>query len=167
MKTNINIIIAIAMLTLVGCASDHSTPEGFTITRQAEDIDAIKQLNDDWKAGWLTGDFELLLSLYADEPILMPQDQPIVVGKDSIRPLYQAVLEAVSFKSQGIVEEIEVSGDLGYFRTSYTFSATPKAGGEAIEVTGKTIFIVKRQHDGTWKITHLMDNSDGETSNNQ
>lgn len=134
---------------------------------QTEDIDAIKQLADDWKVGWLTGDSEFLLSLYADEPILMPQDQPIVVGKDAIRPLYQAVLNAFSFKSDATIEEIEVSGDLGYFRSSYTLSASPKAEGGTIEVTGKTIYIVKRHQDGAWKITRLIDNSDGEIENKQ
>ncbi len=163
----INIVTAIAMLILIGCTHIDSASEDLKMTTQTEDIDAIKQLNDDWKTGWLTGDSELILSLYADEPILMPQDQPIVVGKDAIRPLYQAVLKDYSFKSQGSVEEIEVSGDLGYFRTSYTFSAIPKAGGEPLDVTGKTIFIVKRQRDGAWKIIRLIDNSDGETSSEQ
>ena len=137
------------------------------MTNQAKDIDAIKQLADEWETGWLAGDSEFLLSLYADEPILMPQDQPIVAGKSAIRPLYQTVLNDFSFKSKGVVEEIEVSGNLGYFRISYTLSATPKAGGEIIEVTGKSIFIVKRQYNGTWKITRLIDNSDGEIVNKQ
>lgn len=136
------------------------------MTTQAEDIEAIQKLANDFRAGWLTGDYELLLSLYADEPILMPQDQPTLIGKGAIRPLYQAILKELTFESDVTVEEIEVSGDLGYYRTSYTFKATPKSEGETIEVTGKTLFIVKRQKDGNWKISRLMDNSDGEMTNN-
>ena len=167
MNNYINIITVIAILTLVGCTQLDNTSEDLPMTNQADDINAIRQLADDFRAGWLAGDSEVLLSLYADEPILMPQDQPIVVGKDAIRPLYQAVLNEFSFKSQRTIEEIETSGDWGYFWASYTFSATPKAGGETIEVTGKSMFILKRQHDGAWRITRLMDNSDGEIANKQ
>ena len=54
------------------------------MSTRTEDIDAIKQLTADWRTGWLAGDADLLLSLYADEPVLTPQDQPAVTGKDAM-----------------------------------------------------------------------------------
>ena len=131
------------------------------MTTQNADLGAIRQLAEDWRSGWLAGDADYLLSLYADEPVLMPQDQPAVVGKDAIRPLYEAVLKDYEFKSEANVKEIRVSGDLGYFWTAYTLTATPKAGGEPIKVTGKSLYIVQRDSAGAWKIARLMDNSDG------
>lgn len=131
------------------------------MTKENQDIEAIRQLAADWRSGWLAGDADLLLSLYTDEPVLMPQDQPVVVGKDAIRPLYEAVLKEFDFKSEASVKEVVVSGDVGYFWSAYTLTATPKAGGEPINVTGKSIYIVKRGSGGAWKIARLMDNSDG------
>lgn len=124
-----------------------------------EDIQAIKQLAADWRSGWLAGDVDVLLSLYADEPVLMPQGQPVVRGKDAIRPLYEAVFGEVTIRSQGTLMEVETSGDWGYFWSTYELTATPKAGGAPIESEGKSLFIVKRQPSGTWKIARLMDNS--------
>jgi uncharacterized protein (TIGR02246 family) len=124
-----------------------------------EDIEAIRQLAADWRSGWLSGDADALLSLYADEPVLMPQGQPAVRGKDAIRPLYEAVFQEVTVESEGTLMEIEVSGDLGYFWSTYRLTATPKAGGEKIQSEGKSLFIVKRQPDGAWKIARLMDNT--------
>ena len=46
------------------------------MAEQSEDIAAIKQLAEDWHAGWIAGDYESLPSLYADDPVLMPQNQP-------------------------------------------------------------------------------------------
>jgi len=60
--------------------------------------------------------------------------------------------------------EIEVSGDLGYFWSSYTLTVTPKAGGDQINNEGKSIFIIRRQDDNSWKIARLIDNSDREQS---
>jgi ketosteroid isomerase-like protein len=91
---------------------------------------------------------------------LLPQDQEAVIGKDAIRSLYQAVLQEFDFKSESRLIEVETSGDLGYFWAAYTLTATPRAGGDPTEARGKSIFIVKRQPDGSWKITRLIDNSD-------
>lgn len=130
------------------------------MTKQSEDIEAIKQLAEDWRSGWLAGDADALLSLYADDPVLMPSGQPAVFGKDAIRPLYQSVLKEYLFKSQTRLMDTEVSGDLGYFWSTYKLTATPKAGGESFEEEGKSVFIVKREHGGAWKIARLIDNSD-------
>ena len=130
------------------------------MAEKSEDIDAIKQLAEAWRAGWLAGDADALLSLYADDSVLMPSGQPAVFGKDAIRPLYQSVLKEYIFKSQTRLMDVEVSGDLGYFWSTYKLTATPKAGGESFEEEGKSLFIVKREHGGAWKITRLIDNSD-------
>ena len=129
------------------------------MSKRRRDIRAIKRLAAKWRAGWLAGDADTLLSLYADEPVLMPQGQPAIVGKDAIRPLYHTVLREVAIKSRGKLMEIEVSGDWGYFWSTYALTATPKAGGKPIRSKGKSLFIVKQER-GTWKIARLMDNSD-------
>ena len=94
----------------------------------------------------------------------MPQDQPVVAGKGAIRPVYEAVLREFNFQSEGAVKEVMVSGDLGYFWSAYTLTATPKAGGAPMRVTGKSLIIVRREPGGAWKIARLMDNSDGLTA---
>lgn len=130
------------------------------MAKQSEDIDAIKQLAEDWRAGWIAGDTGALLALYADDPVLMPWGQPTVFGKDAIRALYQAVFKEYAIKSQTKLMDVEASGDLGYFWCTYTLAATPKAGGKSLEEEGKSVFIVKRKHGGAWKIARLIDNSD-------
>jgi uncharacterized protein (TIGR02246 family) len=130
------------------------------MTKQSEDIDAIKKLAEDWRAGWLAGDADALLALYADDPVLMPWGQPTVFGKNAIRSLYQSVFNEYAIKNRTRLMGVEVSGDLGYFWCTYAVTATPKAWGEPLEEEGKSMFIVKREHGGAWKITHLIDNSD-------
>ena len=124
-----------------------------------DDIEAIRQLAADWRSGWLAGDAAALMSLYSDDPVLMPQGQPAVIGKEAIRPLYEAVLNEVAIRSEGTLMEVEASGDWGYFWSTYKLKATPKAGGAPIESEGKSLFIVKRQASGAWKIARLIDNS--------
>ncbi len=132
------------------------------MTKQNKDIAAIKKLAKDWSAGWNSGDVKALLSLFMKDPVLMPQGQPSVAGKRAIRSLYKPLFEGYTIKGNGTIVEIEVSGDLGYFWSRYTITAAPKGGGEQIKSKGKSLFIVKRQDDGHWKIARLIDNSDSE-----
>jgi uncharacterized protein (TIGR02246 family) len=125
------------------------------------DIAAIRQLAARWRAGWLAGDADALVSLYADRPVLMPQGRPAIFGKAAIRSLYRAALGEVQIESKGALKEVEVVGDWGYFWSTYSLRATPKAGGDPIRSKGKSVFIVRRQRDGAWKIARLIDNSDG------
>jgi uncharacterized protein (TIGR02246 family) len=129
--------------------------------QRRDDIAAIKQLAARWRAGWLAGDADALVSLYADRPVLMPQGRPAIFGKAAIRSLYRAVLGEVQIESQGALREVEAAGDWGYFWSTYSLRATPKSGGEPIRSKGKSVFIVRRQRDGAWRIARLIDNSDG------
>ncbi len=131
------------------------------MSRRNKDIQALKQIAADWRSGWLAGDADLLLSLWGPKPVVLPQEQPAAVGKRAIRRIYQSVLKEFDIKSKSKVVEVEASGDLGYIWSTYKLTATPKAGGKQIRSTGKSLFIVKRQPGGAWKITRLMDNSDG------
>ncbi len=133
---------------------------GTTARSRRNDVRAIMQLAADWRSGWLAGDADALLSLYADQPVLMPQGHPAIVGKAAIRSIYRAVLKEVVIKSKGTLREVGVSGDWGYFWSTYTLTATPKGGGKPVRSKGKSVFIVKRDTRGAWKIARLIDNSD-------
>lgn len=128
------------------------------------DSNAIRELAQTWRSGWLAGDADLLLSLFDEQPVLMPQDQPAVVGREAIRSLYEPVLREFEFQSESTLKEVVVSGDWGFFRSAYSLRATPKIGGAPTRVTGKSLFIVRRDSEGSWKIARLMDNSDGATA---
>jgi uncharacterized protein (TIGR02246 family) len=134
------------------------------MSRQSKDIAAIKKLAKDWSTGWYRSDTEALLSLYTNDPILMPQGQPAVIGKKAIRSLYRSFFKTFTVKGKGRVVEVEVSGDLGYFWNNHMITAKPKAGGDQIKGEGKSVFIVKRQDDNSWKIARLIDNSDRDQS---
>jgi len=135
-------------------------PRARSIDRR-DDIAAIKQLATRWRAEWLAGNADALVSLYAGRPVLMPQGRPAVFGRPAIRSLYRAVLAEVHIESKGKLREVEAAGDWGYFWSTYSLRATPKGGGEPIRSKGKSVFIVRRQRDGAWKIARLIDNSDG------
>lgn len=87
--------------------------------------------------GWLAGDTDLLISLYADDPVLMPQDQPAVRGKDAIRALYEQVFRNYRLDSDSTLMEVETSGDWGYFWSSYRCEPRPRRAAMSSPAPGK------------------------------
>ncbi len=163
------------VLMLIGCTKQANLPEENIMSRQTEDIAAIKQLAEDWRAGWLGGDPETLLALLSDEPVLIMSHEPAIIGKEAIRTLYQYVFENYTFTSdENYIRttdvgqmEVEVDGDLGYIWSRYTNTETPKAGGETIKDHGQAVSIVRCQHDGSWKFARLIINRSQPSTDNQ
>ena len=89
-----------------------------------------------------------------------PRSNSMVRGKEAIRSLYESVFDEYTVQGDGELLEVEVAGDWAFYRTTYTLTATPKAGGEPIEDHGKCVVIVRREPDGSWKIARLIANSD-------
>ena len=88
----------------------------------------------------------------------MPPNEPSVIGKEAITARLQTRLEQFTQKLSS--EEVEVAGDWAFRRGTYTFTRTPKAGGQPIQDNGKCLLILQKQPDGSWKTFRAIWNSD-------
>lgn len=125
------------------------------------DIAAIEEVLNQYAVSSNAGDFELWLSLHADDVVKMPPDAPAIFGKEDLRAYFKPAFDNFNTSCVLYPEEVQVDGDLGFARGTYSILITPKAGGETISVMpdGKYLTICKRQADGSWKISHDCYNS--------
>ena len=124
------------------------------------DISAIRDIVQELDEAWSAGDVERAMAQYADDAVEMPANEPALFGKPAIRSRTANSAEAYNDELTSTVEDVQISGDLGFARVSYAESWTPKAGGETTSVVGKSIFVCRRQQDGSWKIGALIWNYD-------
>jgi uncharacterized protein (TIGR02246 family) len=128
------------------------------------DITALKEMLNQYAVGCDTGDFDLWISLWADDGVQMPPDAPARIGKDQIRaamkPAFDQMDLVITINS---IDDVQVHGDLGLTRCTYSLKMTPKAGGETINAMpdGKALTLFSRQSDGRWKILYDCFNSNG------
>ena len=126
------------------------------------DINALKEVLNQYAIGCNTGDFDLWISLWADDGVQMPPGAPTRVGKEQIRAAMQPAFDQMDLDIalQGI-QEAKVYGDLGLTRCTYTLKMTPKTGGETINAMpdGKALTLYAKQSDGSWKIVYDCFNS--------
>ena len=126
------------------------------------DIAAIKEMLNQYEIACNTGDFDLWISLWADDGIQMPPDAPARIGKAQILEAMKPAFDEMTLDIVIIsIDDAKVYGDLGITYCNYTLAVTPKAGGETIiaMADGKALTLYKRQADGSWKIVYDCFNS--------
>ena len=119
-------------------------------------------INDIWTmyaSSYEAGDISAWLSLWTENGVQMPPNEPPVIGKDQIQKRNKTVLDLFTFEIEITVEEIQVAGNWAFSRGIYTMTASPKNGDQPVPVDGKFMTILKRQPDGGWKIHRDIFNS--------
>lgn len=122
-------------------------------------IENIKKITESIGQELTEGDLEGVLSLYADDAILMPPNQPAIEGKEAFRLWQTAAFERSNSEMSIISEEIIVSGDWAFSRGVLTWASISKITGKKREGIGKYILTFQRQTDGSWKAKHDIWNS--------
>ena len=102
------------------------------------------------------GDVDAALELYEPGAAFVTEEG-VVVGHDAIRPVMEAF---VSTKPSLTMEPKEVvrSGDVAITRGTWKLVGTGPDG-EAVEMSGRSVEVVREQADGTWRF--LIDDPNG------
>lgn len=121
---------------------------------EADEKAKIQGTMDEYSAAVLEGNLERWISVWQEDAVRMPANQPQAVGVEQIKASVAPGFEMFDTDKFNInMEEIQVLGDEAYARGVYSYAMTPKGGGERIESSGKFLTLFKKQEDGSWKIS--------------
>jgi len=96
----------------------------------------------------------------SDDAVWMPPKSPKIEGKESIRLWARDFFSRYTMKIESQTEKtLDISGNLAMRRFKSVGKYIPLDGGEAIPYDQKYIDILRKEKDGSWKITHHMWNS--------
>ena len=146
-------ITLLPLLLIAGCTPTEPVEEA---TSTEADVEAINRVHDDHTTALNAGDATAYVALLAEGAVLMPPNQPAIIGEDAIREYRQTEFDQITLEVTRPSEEVVVAGDWAFVRHTYAGKQTPKAGGEPTEFRGKGITILQRQPDGSWKIARYM-----------
>ncbi len=145
---------------LAGAACQPAEQPAATKDTTAADLAAIHQVRDAYVAAENAGDAAAVAALYAENGTRMPPDEPAATGRAAIEAQLQPQYSMMTPELSVTTRETKVAGDVGYMVGTHQIKLTPKAGGNAIEATGKHVVTLARQADGSWKVTNLIFNND-------
>jgi uncharacterized protein (TIGR02246 family) len=134
------------------------------IQDNVKDLAAINELHEkDLKAS-RAKDFDILLSLWTEDGILLEPGKEPIVGIDAIRAYIdeqsQASQDYTINKYEHHWMEIKVIGDWAFEWGFFEAEAKMVAGGKVIRDHGKLFRLLKRQKDGSWKAARAIFHND-------
>jgi len=112
-----------------------------------DDERAIRDLIATWMKASEAGDVNTVMSLMADDVIFMvPGREPF--GKEVFRAASET-MKNVRLTGTSDIREIKVLGDWAYIRNYIEITIMPPDGA-AMQRTGYTLSILRKQSDGKW-----------------
>ena len=151
MKKLLMVIPLVILLCFAfGCQQNKEVAEEPVVDISA-DIEACKNLNDAWDEAYNAGDIDRLLSIYTDDAIRIPPNEPALIGKEAIQGNFQQSFDQFTEENDSVVVDVKIGGDLAFVRGTWTDIQTPKDGEESLNLNGNFVVINQKQTDGSWK----------------
>jgi uncharacterized protein (TIGR02246 family) len=150
-------LVAVTLLALAACARA-SAPAA---TDTAADIAAVNAVREREAAALNSGNIDSALAVYAADVQMMSPNEKVIVGAPALRTWLENFLATATVSARYTSSVVDVSGDLAVDRYTGELTVTPKAAGATTmtEVI-KGVHVMRRQADGSWRITQDVWNSD-------
>lgn len=152
MLTPRRLLVSALFAALAACQP--AAPAGLSDADRA----SITRMDEDFTRMAIAADYATLVkSYYTDDASFMAPNMPAATGSAAIEATLRSFPPITSFTIRN--EEIEGAGNLAYARGRYVITMTPP-GGAAVVDSGKSMVILRKQADGSWKVSRDMFNSD-------
>jgi uncharacterized protein (TIGR02246 family) len=146
-----------SIFVLTACSQPAPEP----VDTSEADAAAIRAQTDQFLTSWNAGDVTGFNEMYTDDAVQMQPDGPNTEGSQAILQAFTDYFNEFDAEQSAVVDEIEVFGDVGFSRGTWSLTQTPKAGGDEQARNGKWSNVVRRQADGSWKVWRWMWNEEG------
>ena len=144
----------VLLMVTIGCSQPAQTGE--TAGDEAA-IDALRQRESELVA---QGNADSLMTVYTDDVVFLPANEPVVEGKAAARRWAEATFGQVTLAPSYTSSQVMVLGDWAIDRYAGTLTVTSKADSVRMIEQIKGIHILRKGADGSWRIAHDIWNSD-------
>ena len=124
----------------------------------AADLAAIDKLRAAYLEARNSGEASRVISLWAEDGVLLPIDEPPVTGREAIAEHIQDFLDQTPGTITIHPDETRVAGDWAFERGREVL--TMRESGREVALTIKYLAILVRLPDGSWKVGRYMYNLD-------
>jgi len=111
--------------------------------------------------GVRAGDITKLVSMYCEDAVLMPPNEPSLYGRSEVQEWYEDYFQHFRIVT---IDETErevtmITNVCAIERYAYMVAIAPLKGGQRIRDDGRWIHVWSRESDGEWRIAQAMFNS--------
>lgn len=124
---------------------------------QSTEKSAIEKLLSSYRDALNTSDVNKVLPLYTNYGVFMPSNAPSAIGQEQIKGSYEFVFKTIQLKIEFFIDEIVVTGDYAFARTTSKGTTLILANGETVAEENRELFVLQKTN-GQWKISRYMFN---------
>jgi uncharacterized protein (TIGR02246 family) len=148
-------------IVCAGCvgAFEAALFERVTSTTDAADRQTIVTLSAALVEAVNSGDVEGVLSVWADDGVLMPPHHAAVHGRVAIKDFFTELFQRAKFKFVFTESVISIEGDVAIERITYTATSWAAGSMDPVEDRGKGLHVYKREQD-SWRLAFDIWNTD-------
>ena len=125
-----------------------------------KDLHDLSEIRDRMEAAENSGDADYMGTMLADDAVLMVPNFPVQEGtaactdftRDVLTYLHKTFDRHISYFSA----EVRVIGDYAFDWGTFSFTVTPKDGGDTEHPSGKYFWLYSRIDDGSWKVARII-----------
>ncbi|HNJ53765.1 MAG TPA: SgcJ/EcaC family oxidoreductase [Saprospiraceae bacterium] len=118
---------------------------------------AIEKLLFTYRDALNASDVNKVLPLYTSDGVFMPSNAPSAIGLEQVKTAYEFVFRSIQLNIEFFIDEIEISGDFAFARTSSKGTTLIHASGQTVPEENRELFVLQKIN-GEWKIARYMFN---------
>lgn len=160
MSCRLSVTTLLLSVIVLMSACGGTTPTTQPTATAPPDPAPINDVRSRFQTAYNAGDAAAVTALYTDDAVSLPDRHAAVQGKAALQQYFQEVFAQYNAKLTLMSPDLEITDDIAHETGAYSMTVTPKAGGNAMTITGKYLIVLKRQADGSWKVHHDIDNTD-------
>ena len=127
------------------------------IVTAAVERDLVTEVLDRSHAAFAAGDADAFAACFADDAHLYLLHNEAVTGRDAIRETWRSAFARLDTSAwEPELDLLEVHGDRGYAFSTYTERLLNREDGSRALVRGRLVHFLRREADGAWRISLLM-----------
>lgn len=128
-----------------------------TANAQSKEQEAVKKVINNYFSALNSSDTNKVVSLYTTDGILFANGAPTATGTEQLKGTYQYVFNNFTYTLQVTIDEVVVSGNYAYARSTSKGSYVIKANGEKADDNFRELYVF-RKVKGEWKMVNYMYN---------
>ena len=163
LKVVVLVVVVLGMIVFSGACQNKKSQD------EQDALAGIKELHRKDIEASKARDFEILLSLWTEDGVLLESGKKPIIGKDALKAyMYEQAKISQTYKIKKYEhkwEEIKVIGDWAFEWGFFDAEAEMIKTGEIIKQQGKLLRVLKRQKDGSWKAARAIAHNDEPSEN--
>ena len=124
------------------------------------DREAISRARQDFVDAFNSEDDEALAAILTDDHVKMPPNQPPLRGRAASRSFWRKGWAQAASRFTATPGQLKITSDVAIDEFYWTMESLPRDGGSPVRDEGRSVWLWRRQPDGSWKLARAIWNSD-------